>query len=87
MKKKNIFIRSWSVKGIGLPAFKEHNFPAESSDSIKSQGGVTGVGFRISTWLGGYLRWTSFSKKERLFRRHRNYVLIRVLPKYMFASQ
>ena len=28
---------------MGLPAFKEHYFSAESGDSIKSQIGVTGM--------------------------------------------
>lgn len=34
--KRGVFIRRWGVKGIGLPAFKEHDFSAEGSDSIHS---------------------------------------------------
>lgn len=34
--KRGVLIRRWVVKGIGLPAFKEHDFSAEGSDSIHS---------------------------------------------------
>lgn len=66
---KRKILRSWAVKGTGLPAFKEHDFPAEGSDSIKSQVGLTSAGDRVSIWLGGYLRWTSFSEKRKIIQK------------------
>lgn len=61
---KKIFIWRWSVKG--LPAFKEHDFSAEGSDSIHSQARVcTGVGLRACLRFGGCLAWTSFGEKRK----------------------
>lgn len=64
--KRKVLIRRWGVKGIGLPAFKEHDFSAEGSDSIHSQARVcTGMGLSGSLWLDGCLRWTSFREKRK----------------------
>lgn len=49
---------------MGLPAFKEHYFSAESGDSIKSQVRVTGMGYSGFLWLSGSCRLTSFHGKR-----------------------
>lgn len=49
---------------MGLPAFKEHYFSAESGDSIESQIRVTGMGYSGSLWLRSCLRQTSFDEKR-----------------------
>lgn len=49
---------------MGLPAFKEHYFSAESGDSIESQIRVTGMGYSGSLWLSRCLRLTSFDEKR-----------------------
>lgn len=61
-----VFIGRWGIRGVGLPAFKEHDFPAEGSDSIHSQARVcTGMGLRGSLRLGGCPGWTSFRDKRK----------------------
>lgn len=44
------------LKGMGLPAFKEHDFSAEGGDSVESQIRVTGMGHSGLLWLSGCLR-------------------------------